>query len=79
MLQNMAALDVPSFVLEYYKQQEDATIWELYVHKYNGQQSYVEFKSDIMASRGSGLTAEEKVEQDKEAKDFASQFIKFAD
>lgn len=70
---------MPSFVIEFYKQQEDATLWELYVHKYNGQQSYVEFKKDVMANKGSGLTVEEKAEQDKEAKDFASQFIKFAD
>lgn len=78
MLQNMAMSDVPFFVKTMYKRQNDATLWELYVHKYQGDLSFDEYKAEILPNAGSGLTTEEKVEQEKEALDYASQFIKFA-
>lgn len=78
MLQNMAMSDVPSFISVMYKRQNDATLWEVYVNKYQGELSFADYKAEIMPNEGSGLSHEEKVEQEKEALDYASQFIKFA-
>lgn len=77
MLQNMAMSDVPFFINNMYKQKNDATLWELFVHKYQGDLSFEEYKAEIMAGAGSGLTHEEKVVQEAEAVEWAQNFIKF--
>ena len=78
MLESMAMRDVPFFINQMYKEKNDALQWDLFVNRYEGDLSFEQFKKEIESGLGSGLTPEQKVENEKEALDFAKQFITFA-
>lgn len=78
MLDNMAMSSVPSFITTMLKEKGESYLWEMYLHKYDGELGFDDFKKEVMRGAGTGMTDEEKRMQETEALDFASQFISFA-
>lgn len=78
MLDNMAMSSVPSFITQMIREKGDALMWDMYLHKYDGELSFADFRKEQLRSAGTGMTEDEKRMQETEALDFASQFISFA-